>query len=143
MGRFIKVELSDDQRKELEIGYRNGKSHAFRTRCQMVLLKSEGRRSQDIADFLGFCQQAVNTWLNRYRTEGIDGLKVRQGRGRPSILSPIEDFQAIRKAVTKHRQRISIARAELEETLGKEFSTRTLNRYLKILTADTKEFRDV
>lgn len=142
MGRFIKVELTDDQRKELENGYRSGKSHAFRMRCQMVLLKSEGRKSQDIADFLGFCQQAVNNWLNRYKREGIDGLKVKEGRGRRAILSPTEDFEAVQKAVKNHRQRISVAKAELEETLGKEFSTRTLDRYLKILTADTKEFQD-
>ena len=142
MGRFIKVELTDDQRKELENGYRNGKSHAFRTRCQMVLLKSEGRKSQDIADFLGFCQQAVNNWLNRYKQEGIAGLRVKEGRGRHAILSRTEDFEAVQKAVKNHRQRISIAKAELEETLGKEFSVRTLDRYLKILTADTKEFRD-
>lgn len=142
MGRFIKVELTIDQRKELENGYRNGKSHAFRTRCQMVLLKSEGRKSQDIADFLGFCQQAVNLWLNRYKQEGISGLRVKEGRGRHSILSPTEDFEAVQKAVKKHRQRIAVAKAELEETLGKEFSTRTLDRYLKILTADTNEFQD-
>ncbi len=142
MGRVIKIELTDNQRKELEKGYRDGRSHAFRTRCQMVLLKSEGRKSQDIASFLGFCQQAVNLWLNRYKAEGINGLLVRTGRGRPSILSKTEDLEAVKKAVRKHRQRISIARAELEESLGKEFSTRTLNRYLKILTADISEFRD-
>jgi hypothetical protein len=45
--------------------------------------------------------------------------------------------------VQKHRQRISIAKVELEDTLGKEFSGRTLSRYLKILSADTKEFQDV
>ncbi len=143
MGRVIKIELTNNQRKELEKGYRNGRSHAFRTRCQMVLLKSEGRKSQDIASFLGFCQQAVNLWLHRYKAEGINGLLVRTGRGRPPILSKTEDLEAVKKAVRKHRQRISIARAELEESLGKEFSTRTLNRYLKILTADISEFRDV
>jgi transposase len=142
MGRFIKIELDDYQRKELEKGYRNGKSHAFRTRCQMVLLKSEGRKSEEIASFLGFCQQAVNNWLKRYKTEGINGLKVKEGRGRPAILSKTEDLEAVKKAVQQHRQRISIARVELEETLGKEFSTRTLERYLKILTAATNEFRD-
>ncbi len=143
MGRIIKVELDDDLRKELEKGYRNGQSHAFRTRCQMVLLKSEGRKSKDIASFLGFCQQAVNNWLKRYKAEGIEGLKVRAGRGRPAILSRTEDLEAVKKAVRKHRQRISIAKVELETTLGKEFSNRTLNRYLKNLTADISEFRDV
>ena len=143
MGRVIKIELDDNQRTELEIGYRNGKSHAFRTRCQMVLLKSEGRKSEEIASFLGFCQQAVNNWLKRYKAEGINGLLVRMGRGRPAILSKTEDFEAIKKAVQKHRQRISIAKVELEDTLGKEFSGRTLSRYLKILSADTKEFQDV
>jgi transposase len=142
MGRIIKIELDDHQQKELEKGYRNGKSHAFRTRCQMVLLKSEGRKSKDIADFLGFCQQAVNTWLKRYQAGGIEGLKVKKGRGRPAILSTTEDLETIKKAVQKHRQRISIAKAEVEENLGKEFSTRTLNRYLKNLTADINEFRD-
>ena len=139
MGRIIKIELSDNQRKELENGYRNGKSHAFRVRCQMVLLKSEGRKSQEIADFLGFCQQAVNFWLHRYKREGINGLLVKEGRGRPAILSPKEDLESIRQAVQSHRQRISIAKAELESSLGKQFSQKTLERFLKNLTADRNE----
>ena len=143
MGRVIKVELTDNQRKELENGYRNGKSHAFRLRCQMVLLKSEGRKSQDIADFLDFCQQAVNIWLNRYKLEGITGLLVRTGRGRPSILSETEDLESVKEAVRRYRQRISIAKVELEENLGKEFSSRTLERFLKNLTADINESESV
>ncbi len=139
MGRVIKIELSDIQRKELENGYRNGKSHAFRQRCQMVLLKSEGRKSQEIADFLGFCQQAVNFWLHRYKREGIGGLLVKEGRGRRAILSPKEDLESVKRAVQNHRQRISIAKAELESFLGKQFSQKTLERFFKNLTADIKE----
>ena len=143
MGRIIKIELSDQQRKELENSYHNGKTHAFRTRCQMVLLKSEGRKSQEIADFLGFCQQAINLWLNRYKLEGIGGLLVRSGRGRPKILSETEDLKAVKEAVGRHRQRISIAKAELEENLGKEFSQKTLERFLKNLTAGINESESV
>jgi transposase len=136
MGRVIKIELPDNLRKELENGYRNGKSHAFRQRCQMVLLKSEGRKSQEIADFLGFCQQAVNFWLHRYKREGIDGLLVKEGRGRPAILSPQEDLESVKRAVQSHRQRISMAKAELEKSIGKQFSQKTLERFLRNLTAD-------
>jgi len=139
MGRVIKIEINDRQRRELEKGYRHGKSHGFRTRCQMVLLKSDGRKSQEIADFLGFCQQAVNLWLNRYKLEGITGLLVRAGRGRPAILSAEEDSAAVKEAVKRHRQRISIAKAELESSLGKEFSGKTLERFLKNLTAGINE----
>ncbi len=71
----------------------------------MVLLKSEGRKSQEIADFLGFCQQAVNLWLNRYKAEGVNGLSVRMGRGRRSILSTTEDIEAVKKAVRKRQSR--------------------------------------
>lgn len=138
MGRVIKIELSDNQRKELENGYRNGKSHTLRTNCQIVLLKSEGRFSKQIAGFLGTSEQKVNRWLWRYKREGIQGLEIRARRGRASILQ-IENIESIKEAVRRHRQRISIARAELQETLGKEFSQKTLSRFLKNLAADINE----
>lgn len=138
MGRSIKIELNDNQRKELEYGYRNGKSHGFRTNCQIVLLKSERRFSKEIAGFLGTSEQKVNRWLWRYKLEGVDGLEIRAGRGRASILQ-IENTELIKAAVKRHRQRISIAKAELQETLGKEFSAKTLSRFLKNLTADINE----
>jgi transposase len=142
MGRSIKIELTDNQRTELENGYRNGKSHSFRTNCQIVLLKSEGRFSKDIAGFLGTSEQKVNRWLWRYKSEGISGLEIRQARGRPSILQ-IQNTELIKETVKRHRQRISIAKAELQETLGKEFSHKTLSRFLKNLTADINESESV
>lgn len=142
MGRSIKIELSNNQRKELENGYRNGKSHSFRTNCQIVLLKSEGHFSKEIAKFLGFSEQKVNRWLWRYKTQGLQGLEIRAGRGRRAILQ-IQNTGLIKEAVKRHRQRISIARAELQETLGKEFSQKTLSRFLKNLTAAINESESV
>lgn len=138
MGRIIKIELNDDQRIELENGYRNGNSHSFRTNCHLVLLKSEGRKSTEIASVLGITEQKVNRWLWRYKVEGLKGLEIRQGRGRPSILQT-EDTESVKAAVQKHRQRISQAKAELQMSLGKEFSQKTLVRFLKNLTADINE----
>ena len=142
MGRFIKVELSDEQRAALEKGYRHNTRHAFRVRCQMVLLKSEGRKSKEIAGVLGCCEVAVNNWLKRYKQAGIEGLRTREGRGRRPLLDQHEDAHKVRAAVQKHRQRISLAKAELEQSLGKEFSERTLVRFLKSLVADINESAD-
>jgi len=139
MGRTIKIQLSDEQRAALEKIYRSAASHALRIRCQMILLKSEGRKSQEIADFLGFCQQAVNNWLHRYQAGGIKALETTAGGGRPSILDSESDLAAVRAAVENHRQRISVAKAELEETLNKRFCERTLSRFLKNLMPATNE----
>lgn len=136
MGRTIKINLNEKQRAELEHGYRNGNTHVFRVRCQMILLKAEGRKSQQVADILGFCQQSVNGWLWRYKNHGIKALETKPGQGRVPILKLSQDAAAVRLSVVEHRQRICQARAELEQTLGKQFSDRTLRRFLKNCVAD-------
>ena len=136
MGRFIKITLDDQTRAALEEGHRRDQSHTFRQRCQIVLLKAQGRKSKEIAAIFGCGEKSVNDWLHRFRGEGIKGLRTKAGRGRPSILSTATDAVPVRQAVMQHRQRISLAKAALEEDLGKEFSQRTLVRFLKNLTAD-------
>lgn len=139
MGRFIKITLDDKARSALEAGYRRDQSHTFRQRCQVVLLKAQGRKSKEIAAMFGCGEKSVNDWLHRFRAEGINGLRTRAGRGRPSILSAEANAGAVRQAVQEHRRRISQAKAALEEDLGKEFSQRTLVRFLKNLTADISD----
>jgi transposase len=143
MGRTIKIELNQEQRAELEQGFRSSDNHAFRVRCQMLLLKAEKRKSSEIGEILGFCEQAVNGWLWRYKEEGIEGLKNKPGQGRIPILKLEKDAQPVRLSVCEHRQRISQARAELEDKLGKQFSEKTLRRFLKNLTADIAESESV
>ena len=139
MGRVIRIILDEKQRAELEKGFRDSGSHIFRSRCQIVLLKSEGRKSKEIAGFLGFCEPMVNRWLKRYLSDGIEALKTRAGQGRKAILSVESDLPAVRLSVSEHRQRISQAKAELEESLQKRFSEKTLRRFLKNLAADINE----
>jgi transposase len=136
MGRFIKITLDDQTCAALEEGYRRDHSHTFRQRCQIVLLKAQGRKSKEIAAMFGCGEKSVNDWLHRYLSEGIKGLRTKAGRGRPAIFSAETDARAVREAVKQHRRRISQAKAALEADLGKEFSQRTLVRFLKNLTAD-------
>lgn len=143
MGRTIKIELNDDQRQELENGYRNSENHTFRVRCQMVLLKAENRKSSEIGQILDFCEQAVNSWLWRYLEQGINGLLTKPGQGRIPILKVSEDAEAVRLSIQEHRQRIAGAQAELEETLGRKFSAKTLRRFLKNCALDINESEDV
>lgn len=139
MGKTKIVELDKEQRAELEKGYKNGKSHAFRIRCQMILLKSEKRTSLEVADFLGCCEVAVNNWLKRYSEEGIEGLKTRAGRGRPPILSQqnAEHLKKVKAEIRKHPNSVKTVVARLEEDLDLTMHPETLKRFLKKMVIDS------
>jgi transposase len=133
MAKIKSIDLASDQRAALEQASRHGKSHSFRQRCQMILLKSERRTSKEVAKQIGCCEVVVNSWMKRYQEQGFDGLKTKAGQGRLPILSKETDLKetdlaAVRLAVQQNRQRVSLAKAELTQKLGKEFSTQTLQR---------------
>ena len=133
MGKTKIVSLTAEQRAELEKGYRTGKSHCFRMRCQMILLKSEKRTSVEVAEVLGCCEMVVNNWLARYQTEGIAGLATRAGRGRPPILSqqnPVH-LQKVEAEIKKHPNSVKAVIASLEEDLDLLMHPETLKRFLK------------
>ena len=133
MGKTKVVELSIEQRAALEKGYRKGTSHAFRLRCQMVLLKSEKRSSLAVADVLDCCEIVVNNWLRRYEKEGLDGLQTRKGRGRKPKLStqnPVH-LQTVKAEIASHPQSVKTVVAKLGEELDLAMHPDTLKRFLK------------
>lgn len=137
MSRLTKIVLTEAERDALEKGFKYGKVHGFRQRCQMILLKAKQKPSREIALQLDCCMVSVNGWVKRYQAEGINGLHIKEGRGRPAILQNETDLQAVRAAVAANRQRLSLAQEALQAELGKEFSTMTLKRFLKKTVASS------
>lgn len=138
MSRKIRIiGLSELQREELTKGYQGGKSHALRKRCHIVLLKNEGRSSKDISKITDTVDASVNYWLNRFEREGIEGLQTRPGRGRKPILGNGAEAAKVFETVKQERQRLGQAKAILEKELEKNFSLKTLKRFLKSITAAT------
>lgn len=139
MGRVNTPILSQSGREALQKGLKGGKSHTFRKRCQTVLLKSEGRTSEDVGKITGMSHVSVNTWLKRFKAKGIEGLLTRPGRGRKPILSREADAEAVPAAVKANRQRISLAKAAWEAEGGaKPIRMDAFHNFLKNLAADTK-----
>lgn len=143
MARIKTIALSEAERAALAKGYREGETHSYRQRCQILLLKSERRTSAEVAEILDCCEVSVNNWRKRYEAEGIEGLKTKAGRGRKPILDANTDLEAVKEAVQAHRQQLHVARAELEEALGKNFSTKTLERYIKNMMHAIRESESV
>ena len=140
MGRKTKViVLTDLEEFALEQGYKGKGSFVFRQRCQMILLKSQGRSSKEIAGILRTNLLSVNQWVQRYEKQGIAGLQTKAGQGRKPIFDKVADEALVKAAVQKERQRLSLAKEELEKQTGKRFSQVTLRRFLKNLSADGSE----
>jgi transposase len=136
MGKIRIPILSSEQQSALEDGYRQGKKASFRRRCQMILLKAQGRTSEDVGEILDACPVSVNTWLDRWEAEGITGLKNRPGQGKKPIFEA-SDALILTEAVKDNRQQLTLARIEAQAALKKEFSLKTLKRFLKKTAADT------
>jgi len=128
--------LSAEARAALNHGYHHGKTHSFRQRCQMILLKSQRLTSKEVGEILGTCPVCVNTWLDRWEAKGISGLRTRPGQGKKPILDEQTDTEIIKASVTKNRQQLKLARIEAQEALNKEFSDKTLKRFLKKVADD-------
>ena len=144
MGRTLKVILTNEQRLELEHGYKTSISHAFRQRCRMVLLKSSGKLTKDICQFVGInSQNQVNIWIKRYQshydTIGISVLHNAEGQGRKPIFNSKTESEKIKAVVKQERQKLSNAKEILEKELNKSFNIKTLKNFLKVLTADTND----
>lgn len=140
MGRKVKkIALSKEAHDKLEGYYRND-SGVFSRRCHIILLKSRGLDSKEIGLIVGSNQNTVNNWVKRYESSGIEGLSTKPGQGRKAILNQQEDTEIIRKKVQEERQRLKLIKNELEEELNKNFSMKTLTRFLKTLSAGGNEF---
>lgn len=64
MPKVTVVELDSAARFALERGYKQGHSAAFRKRCEMILLKIQGRTSSEIGQIAGSCEMSVHNWVH-------------------------------------------------------------------------------
>ena len=143
MGRKSKqIKLSEAIKISLQELHKKDKSHCVRQRSQIVLLKSEGFISSSISKIVGYNEKTVNTWIKRFEAQGIVGLSTIKGQGNKPILVK-DDLAVVRANVIKERQRLSQAKILIEQELDKQFSQRTLNRFLKLMTVDINELDEL
>lgn len=145
MGRVNTPVLSDQQRADLEKELKTSHNHSFRMRCQAILLKATGRTSKDVGSIVGMCHVSVNSWLKRFKTNGLQGLNTKPGRGRKPFMNQTRDAQAVLKAVKANRQRIQLAKADWQATRSQgsqAVSATTFRAFLKALVGDTNAFAE-
>jgi transposase len=97
-------------------------------RCQSILLKADGRTSKEVGTLTGMCNMSVDSWVKRYKAEGLSGLFTKAGRGRKPIIED-QDKASILSAIKSNRQRMQTAKAEWEQQSGKKVCNTTFKSF--------------
>ena len=126
--RFIT--LTAEERSTLSAGRQHHRQYQFRDRCQGLLLSADGQDVAAIMTVLNVSRPTVYTWFNRWERGGLDVLANAAGQGRRPILSAA-DAAPVLAAVRLNRQQLKEVAVTLRQELAKDFSARTLRRFLK------------
>lgn len=127
--------ITEEEKKLLEQGFKGGKSHQFRRRCQAILLSFTGQDVHNLSEIFLVKKQTVYEWMDRWETGGIEGLKTKAGQGKkPTLrLDNKDHVKGVEKAVEKVNKKGGNLLAEVEQELGLEkgLSRKVLRSFLK------------
>ncbi len=90
MAKRYVIELGETERAKLEAWVKNPPKPYLRKRARAILLVAEGQPLYKVAAHsrIRVHRTTVSAWVQRYLAEGIEGLKVRPGRGRKPAFFP-------------------------------------------------------
>lgn len=100
------MEVSDEERKELEWVARHGQPAYVRPKALALLNLADGHPVSEVASLFRRSRQALYGWRKRFAAEGVAGLWVRPGRGRKSTAN----LDELARYVRQSPRRFGIAR---------------------------------
>lgn len=82
------ITLTEEEKNLLTVEYKGDKVHHYRERCYAILLSSEGHTITEIATLLKKQTDTICSWFNKWESEGLSGLGIKEGRGLKPVLRP-------------------------------------------------------
>ena len=136
--RYIE-ELSEKEEASLKKGYKSREPYLFRRKCHCILESNAGKDIEELRIFFGVRRATVTDWFNRWEKEGIEGLKMRVGRGRPRKLNTDDAGQVkrVKELVENDPQNLNrVLDCLKSEYEIEKLSKKTLQRFLKNLNTN-------
>ena len=144
MGRKSKhiENLTEEQKSSLKKGYSYGKSPLYRRKCHCILLNHSGKTIKELSSFFDVSILSIQTWIKQWERQGLEGLKLKPGRGRKPKLqtNKEEHVETIKTLIKNEPKNLTRVTAQIETDLGIEVSKKTLKRFLKNLNTDGNDF---
>lgn len=96
------IQLSMDEKEELLTMSRSRKlEKRYVERAEIILYSEQGMSMDEIVSRTGLSKPVVNKWRQRFREQGIAGLKDAPRSGKPRVITPEQQALVVEKACTK------------------------------------------
>ncbi len=88
--RQYRLVLTGEERQQLERWKKNPPKPYLRERARAILLVAAGKEGQEVSQMLRVRvhRTTIGDWVHRFQAEGLEGLKIKAGRGRKPRFSP-------------------------------------------------------
>lgn len=133
------INLTVEEVESLKKGFRSRKPYVFRRKCDCLLASNEGKSIDELREIFKVRRTTITEWFNRWEKEGIKGLEMRVGRGRPRKLDldNREQVARIKELVENDSQNLNRVLDSIKSEFGiEDLSKKTLQRFLKNLNTD-------
>jgi transposase len=92
MGRKVK-KLKNYTTEQVEKLFESDKNHRIGVKLYAILQLTRGYSSRALEEFFDVSFKQICNWADRFDAEGVNGLHIKPGRGRPSRLTSEEMIQ--------------------------------------------------
>jgi transposase len=125
------IELTTEQRKEIERRRKGTLDRRIYQRLTAVLAVAAGKTREDVAEVLGVSLSQLGEWLRVYRQDGLDGLCEIRNKGDPGKLTPPQVEQFKTKVSTGCFRNSDQIRHWVESAFGVRYSSSGVKDLLK------------
>lgn len=126
------IELTPNELLTLKESRHHHPQFQFRDRSHCLLLSHGGHDISTLMSIFKVSRVTIYNWFDRWEKHGLMGLYNKKGQGRKTILSGA-DIELVQQRVRENRQQLKAVRVQLKADLSKDFSDKTLKRFLKSL----------
>jgi transposase len=134
MGRKSKhIILTDEEKRNLEQGYKQGSNHIFRRHCEAILLNASGKTIKELSVHFSVRVHTVGQWLQNWISLGINGLKLVPGRGRKPKIAETDKviLDRIENLLEEESRQLNHVLATIEQEFAIVMCKKTLKRLLR------------
>lgn len=134
--------VTPENQRLLQRIYRQSCHHAVRQRAHCILLRSQGKRVDELVAIFSVSRKTIYNWFEGWETGSMTGLYDQAGRGRKPTFT-LEQQEQIRQWSQAYPRQLKQVLQRIKEQWGIEVSHKTITRILKSLQMSWHRFRRV